>query len=102
MSLLTAGIVTVCVSAQQPKIVVGIIVDGLRQEYIDLLRNEFGKDGFNRLLNQGLVFENVDYGPGLDATAAAAVVMTGASPSVNGIPGSLIFDEAARDRKSVV
>ena len=96
MSLLTAGIVTVCVSAQQPKIVVGIIVDGLRQEYIDLLRNEFGKDGFNRLLNQGLVFENVDYGPGLDATAAAAVVMTGASPSVNGIPGSLIFDEAAR------
>ena len=78
ITVLAAGLVTVAVNAARPKIVVGIVVDGLHQEYIDLLRGDFGQDGFNRLLNNGIVFENVDYGPGLDATAATAVLMTGA------------------------
>ena len=74
ITVLAAGLVTVAVNAARPKIVVGIVVDGLHQEYIDLLRGDFGQDGFNRLLNNGIVFENVDYGPGLDATAATAAM----------------------------
>lgn len=101
ITVLAAGLVTVAVNAARPKIVVGIVVDGLHQEYIDLLRGDFGQDGFNRLLNNGIVFENVDYGPGLDATAATAVLMTGASPSVNGIPSANIYDNAGRRYVSV-
>lgn len=101
LTTLAAGLVCVAVNAAQPRLVVGIMVDGLRQEYIDMLREHFGRDGFNRLLENGLVLENVDYGPGLDATAAAAVVMTGASPAVNGIPSAKIYDLQARRYRSV-
>lgn len=101
ITVLAAGLVTVAINAARPKIVVGIVVDGLQQEYIDLLRGSFGQDGFNRLLNNGIILENVDYGPGLDATAATAVLMTGAAPSVNGIPSANIYDSASRRYISV-
>lgn len=100
-ALFTAGLVSVAVSAARPRIVVGIVVDGLRQEYIDLLRDQFGPDGFNRLLNNGIVIENADFGPGLDATAATAMVMTGASPSVSGIGGTYTYDAASRRFNSI-
>lgn len=101
MAMLAAGLVTVAVNAARPRLVLGIVVEDLRQEYIDQLRMQFGPDGFNRLLNEGVVLENVDFGPGLDATAAAAVVATGASPSTNGIPGKTVYDREGRRRQSV-
>ncbi len=101
ITVLAAGLVTVAVNAARPRIVVGIMVDGLRQEYIDLLRDSFGQNGFNRLLNNGIVLENLDYGTSLDAAAASAVVMTGASPSVNGIPSAKVYDSRGRRFQSV-
>lgn len=77
--------------SHRPRLVVGIFIEGLSQDYIDLLRPGFGPDGFNRLLDKGLVMENVDYGPGIDATAATAILVTGASPSVNGVPSERIW-----------
>ena len=44
-------------SAQElskPKLVVGIVVDQMRQEYLFRYKDLFGDDGFNRLLNHGL------------------------------------------------
>jgi hypothetical protein len=102
MAMLVASMVTMAVSAKQPKLVVGIVVDGLQSEYIDLLREQFGANGFNRLLRDGVVLDNVDYGTNLDATAATAVVMTGASPSVNGIAGAMHYDLNAKRHVSVV
>lgn len=101
ITVLAAGLVSVAVNAAKPKIVVGIMVDGLRQEYIDMLRDRFGQDGIRRLLDNGVVFENVEYGPGLDATAATAMVMTGAAPSVNGIPSATVYDQTARRSRSI-
>lgn len=40
----------------RPQLVVGIVIDGLEQDYIDLLRDSFGKGGFNRLLEKGSSF----------------------------------------------
>ena len=96
LTTLLASMVSIAVSARQPRLVVGIMIDGLQQEYIDLLRQQFGPDGFNRLLREGVVLENVDYGTNLDAAAATAVIMTGASPSVNGIASSAHFDALAK------
>lgn len=95
------SVVSIAVNARQPKLVVGIVVDGLQQEYIDLLRDQFGPDGFNRLLNQGVVIDNVDYGTNLDAVAATAMVMTGAAPSVNGIGAATHFAPTAMQRRGV-
>lgn len=102
IAVLVASMVAMAVNARQPKLVVGIVVDGLRQEYIDQLRGQFGDGGFNRFMREGIVLENVDYGTNLDAAAATAVIMTGASPSVNGIAGAMHYDPQARRHNPAV
>ena len=64
----------------------------LERDYLDLLRESFGSGGFNRLLRDGVVISDADYGTNLDNVAATAVVMTGASPVVSGIPASAYYD----------
>ncbi len=78
----------------QPKLVLGIVVEDLQEEYINLLRKYFTQGGFNRLINNGVLLQNVDFGPNLDTTAATAMLYTGASPSVNGISADEVFDRA--------
>ena len=75
-----------------PRLVVGIVVDGLQADYINNLRDYFSEGGFKRLLRDGVVITNADYGTSLDPVAASAMLMTGASPSVNGISGEFIYD----------
>lgn len=80
---------------QESKLLVGIVVDGLEQQYIDLLRESFGKGGFNRLINSGVTVENADFGTCLDPAAATALIVTGAEPDANGIPAARVFDRNA-------
>ena len=89
MSMLT-------VHAEQPKLVVGIIIDGLEQQTLDILTPYLDYGGFNRFLRDGVVLENVDYGTNVDATAATAILMTGAAPRQNGIGGELGYDASGR------
>lgn len=96
LSVLLASMVTLTVVGQppvsRPKLVVGIMIDGLREDYLDLLKGYFGEGGFNRLMQEGVMLENVNYGTFMDATAATAMVYSGTSPSVNGIPASVVYD----------
>lgn len=80
----------------RPKLVVGIFVEGLTADYVDLLRSGMGADGFNRLISQGVSIDNVDYGPGVDATAATAILVSGTAPGVNGIPSARVWDTTSR------
>ncbi|MDE5683029.1 MAG: alkaline phosphatase family protein, partial [Muribaculaceae bacterium] len=96
---LVASLTSLSISAaspQSPKLLVGIMVEGLDGDCLELLRGQFGEGGFRRLENKGLTIAQADYGSYLDAAAAAAEVMTGASPSVNGIPAEYIYDPEAR------
>lgn len=99
-SLLVASMVTLTLSGQsagkRPSLVVGIVVDGLSLEQIELLKDYFGNDGFRRLLNEGVTITDLDYGSALDPTAATALLYTGASPSVSGIDAETIFDRDTR------
>lgn len=100
MLVLLASMVGMTMSAAEsksrPQLVVGIMVDGLERDYIDLLRDYFGEGGFRRLLRDGVMIANTDYGTPLDATAATAMLMTGAAPSVNGISEAFTYDVAGR------
>lgn len=71
------------------------MVDGLEKENIDLLRDSFGKGGFNRLINNGVTIENADFGTALDPVAATALLVTGAEPDANGIAAAEYFDRTA-------
>lgn len=101
-----ASMVSMSLVAQQPtkrpQLVVGIVIDGLQEEYIDLLKGYFGEGGFNRLLRDGVVLENVDYGTAVDKAAATAMLFTGASPAVTGIPSTMLFDREKRQPYQVL
>src|SRR6187455_3087718 len=72
--------------AERPVLVVGIIVDQMRQEYLYRFENKFSEGGFNRLINEGFMLKNAHYnyiptftGPG------HASVYTGTTPAIHGI-----------------
>ena len=76
----------------QPKLVVGIVVDDLRTEYLTLLKEQFAEGGFKKLMKDGVFITAADFGAAVDPAAATAIIYTGASPSVNGVPAEEIFD----------
>ncbi|MDE7442579.1 MAG: alkaline phosphatase family protein, partial [Muribaculaceae bacterium] len=86
---------------KRPQLVVGIVVDGLKAEYLDLLNGYFSDGGFKRLIKDGVTIENVNYGTPVDHTAATAMLYTGAAPAVNGIPASEIYDQERKVAYSI-
>ena len=74
------------------KLLVGIVVDGLDGDCLDLLRQQLGRGGFRLLQERGVVIPEADYGTYLDAAAATSTVVTGAAPSVSGVGAAEIFD----------
>lgn len=93
---LLASMVSMSIVAQEsvkrPTLVLGIMVDGLREDYVELLKDYFGDGGFKRLLDEGVMLENVDYGPLCDKASATAMIYTGTTASVNGVAASTAFD----------
>ena len=85
-SLATTLGATAQTSVERPAIVVGITVEGLSDEYLDILQPYFTEGGFKKLMRAGAYLSSVAYGPGIDPAAATAMIYTGASPMVNGIP----------------
>lgn len=76
---------------QRPQLVLSIVVDGLRSDYLELLGSYFGPDGFNKLMAGGVTLDQVEYGSGIDAAGAVAILYTGAEPAVNGIATSTTY-----------
>lgn len=95
---LVASMVTFTVVAQpkaptpRPQLVIGIVVDGLQDDYLDLLKGYFGEGGFKRLMRDGVMLENVDFGTQVDASAATAMIYSGASASASGISAANYYD----------
>src|SRR6187402_479606 len=82
---------------EKPKLVVGIIVDQMRQEYLYRFYNKYGEGGFKRLMNDGFMLKNAHYnyvptytGPG------HASVYTGTTPAIHGIIGNDYFDKQTK------
>ncbi|MDU1890758.1 MAG: alkaline phosphatase family protein [Dysgonomonas sp.] len=74
---------------ETPKLVIGITIDQLRGDYLELFQNTFTERGFKRLLNEGLVYQNIKFDfPNLDDASAIATIYTGAAPFYHGIVGN--------------
>lgn len=80
-------------AGDRPRLVVGIMVDQLRTDYVEYLRGLFGTDGFRLLADSGVYFRDIRYAStpsdALEATVAAA---TGSAPYRNGVTGAERFD----------
>ena len=85
-------ILTTTYAQQRPKLVVGIVVDQMKMEYLYRFENDFSDNGFKRLMKNGYTFSNVHYNfmPTYTAPGHAAIY-TGTTPSVNGIVGNEWF-----------
>ena len=92
---LIAILVVTNLEAQQrtPKLVVCITVDQLRGDYIEYFYNTFGERGFKRLMNEGLVYNNIRFEfSDIDQASAFATLFTGSNPCFSGIAGDKTFD----------
>jgi len=84
-------------SQKKPKLVVGIVVDQMRQEYLYRFDGKFSEGGFKRLVGNGFMLKNAHYnyvptytGPG------HASIYSGTTPAVHGIIGNDWWDKNAK------
>ena len=85
---------------KKPKLVVGIVVDQMRWDYLYRFSDRYGAGGFKRLLTQGFSCENtiIPYTP-THTGAGHACIYTGSVPALNGIIGNSWYD---RERQRTV
>ena len=79
----------------KPKLVVGIVIDQMRYDYIYRYWDKFGNDGFKKLVNEGFFCRNTNYnyvptytGPGHTS------IYTGSTPAIHGIIANDWYDKA--------
>lgn len=91
--LATVGILGLTAQAQnqpeRPKLVVGLMVDQMRWDYLYRFADRYGKGGFKRLLDDGFTCQNtyINYIPTYTAIGHSSVY-TGSVPSIHGIAGN--------------
>ncbi len=79
---------------ERPKLVVGLVVDQMRWDFLYRYYEKYGNDGFKRLLNQGYSLNNVhiNYIPTYTAIGHTTIY-TGSVPAIHGIAGNNWFDK---------
>ena len=85
-------------SIQRPKLVVGIVVDQMRWDFLYRFYDRYAASGgFKRLINQGFSCENtfIPYVPTVTAPGHTSIY-TGSVPAVNGITGNLWWDDVRK------
>jgi len=70
----------------KPKLVIGIVVEELKYDQLEKLRDKLSENGIKRLINEGTYFKNASYQYMLTQSAPGhATISTGAEPSFHGI-----------------
>lgn len=79
----------------RPKLVVGIMVDQMRWDFLYRFHDRYGEDGLKRMLREGFACENTFIPYAQTVTAAGhACVYTGSVPAINGIMGNDWYDRS--------
>jgi predicted AlkP superfamily pyrophosphatase or phosphodiesterase len=84
-------------SISRPKLVVGLVVDQMRYDYLYRFYDRYSPGGFKRLLLQGFSCENtfIPYLP-THTAAGHTSIYTGSVPALNGIMGNSWYDKAQK------
>lgn len=87
----------------QPKLVVAIVVDQMRYDYLEMYWNLFGDEGFKRLVREGYSFTNQHFNYFPTYTGPGHVsIFSGATPSVHGAVGNDWYDRKTGRYRYVV
>ena len=83
----------------QPKLVVGVVVDQMRYDYLTRFWDLYTDRGFKRLINQGFNCKNNHYNYVPTYTAPGhASIFTGTSPQVHGIIANNWYDKQEKKK----
>ena len=77
----------------RPKLIVGIVVDQMRWDFLYRYYDRYSKGGFKRLMNDGFNCENtfIPYTPTVTA-AGHTCIYTGSVPAIHGVVGNGWYD----------
>ncbi len=83
--------------SSRPRLVVGIVIDQMRWDYLYRYQSRYGEGGFKRLLNEGYTCENtrIPYVPSVTAIGHTCVY-TGSVPSIHGIAGNDFYKDGRK------
>lgn len=83
---------------ERPKLVVGVVVDQMRYDYLTRFWNRFGTDGFKRLVREGYTLRNnhYNYVPTFTAPGHTSIY-TGTTPTMHGIISNNWYDKFAEE-----
>jgi predicted AlkP superfamily pyrophosphatase or phosphodiesterase len=78
----------------QPKLVVGLVVDQMRYDFLYRYYDKYSDGGFKRMMKEGFNCRNnhYDYAPTVTAAGHAAI-FTGSVPAINGIIGNEWYNQ---------
>ena len=98
LSLLVC-IMALTASAQvaRPKLVVGLVIDQMRWDYMYYYYDKYGEGGMKRLMAEGFSCDNqmLNYVPTITGVGHSSIY-TGAVPAANGIPGNDFYLDGKR------
>jgi len=85
------------IPVKKPKLVIGIVIDQMRYDYLTRFADRYGKDGFNRILKNGFSLENAHYNfiPTYTAVGHASIY-AGTSPNNHGIISNNWYDKVLK------
>ena len=93
ITLLSTFIFSFSYSQSKPALVVGIQVSGLREDYLNMFMDEFGNQGFKKLISEGTYYNNLYYPYHYAGESAdLASLSTGATPYSHGICTSVFYN----------
>lgn len=83
----------------RPRLVVGVVIDQMRQDYLYRYAETFGEGGFKRLMKEGFYLSNAHYNYIPTYTGAGhASIYTGTTPAIHGVIGNDWYDKTNRKR----
>ena len=83
---------------EKPKLIIGIVVDQMRYDYIERFWDDFSEDGFKKLINEGHLFRNMRFGYVPTYTGPGhASIFTGTTPAVHGIIANNWYDKNSQE-----
>ena len=88
---------------EDPDLIVGIVVDQMRYDYLTRMWDRFGDSGFRRLVSEGSSFSNARYDYLINQSAPGyATIFTGTNPSAHGIISDQWYDRLRDDMQTAV
>jgi len=84
------------IPSENPRLIVGIVIEQMRSDYISRFWDKFGEGGFKRLIHEGTYCRNASYNYFYTQTAVGyATIYTGSMPASHGIVSDEWYDRVS-------